>query len=415
MDPLSSIFGLSTPELFAQRELFVTHGPLSRLPAFMRTGPVESIDALCRFYTGPLEVAQGTTENGIQVPVRDVHASALLRLGLTVYFTELRRALPFANGWLRAVEAELGVPECASLAAFTNAVGSGLPLHHDRFDQLFFQIRGTKTFRYAPNDYVHHPDLQFSPTAAAPSEFGRAYRHGFPLSPEELVRDRLQTLVLEPGSAFFMPAGTWHATADQHEESLSLIVVVRAPSRLDLLLNFLEYYAGQSSDWRGRAYGGWSAGERHERERQALTRLMGDLGERLATLPVEDTFGAWTAHGYTLGTLTEYPKQTRYRRFIRLPNSTARFEHDTASGKVRCVVLSGPTNRPQTQVDLAFNAEARPVLDWMLELRRAFTVDEASERFTEFSRDDIEELCACLAQAALLRPLPTPEWDEPGS
>src|SRR5262249_27627441 len=123
-------------------ELTVTHGPLERLPAFMRTGPLESVDSLCRHYTGPLEVAQGSAESGVHVPVRDVHAAALLRLGLTVYFTELRRSLPFAGNWLKGLEASLGVPECASLAAFANATGSGLSLHHDRFDQLFFQLRG---------------------------------------------------------------------------------------------------------------------------------------------------------------------------------------------------------------------------------------------------------------------------------
>lgn len=411
-DPLTSIFGVSTRELFLKRALFVTHGALERFPTFMRTGALESVDSLCRSYSGPLEVSQGTPESGIQVPVRDVHATALLRLGLTVYFTELRRALPFAGAWLKALESALGIPECTSLAAFANAEGSGLSLHHDRFDQLFFQLKGKKRFRYAPNRWAENPDLQFSPIAAAPTEFGRAYRGGFPRSTDELVRDELTTLVLEPGSAFFMPAGTWHTTAEQEEESLSMVVVVRAPSRLDLLLNLLDYYAGQAPEWRARAYGAWSNDASASAEHAALKRLTAELGSRLATLDTRAAYGAWSAHGFATGSLAEYPRGLGYERFIRLPNSTARIEPSDVPGKLRCVVSSGPTSRPQTRFELAFNAEARPVLDWVLDLGRAFTLAEASARFEDFPSADLAELFAWLGHAALIRPLPAPEWDE---
>ncbi len=129
-------------------------------------------------------------------------------------------------------------------------------------------------------------------------------------------------------------------------------------------------------------------------------------------LPAEDAFGAWTAHGYTTGSLVDYPRKARFARFIRLPNSTARIETSDQPGKLRCVVLSGPTSRPQAQTELAFNAEARPVLEWVLELGRAFTVAEASERFEQFAPDDLRDLFAWLGHAALIRPLPAPEWDD---
>jgi hypothetical protein len=411
-DPLTSIFGVATPELFRKDALFVTHGALERFPTFMRTGALESVDSLCRSYTGPLEVSQGTPENGIQVPVRDVHAAALLRLGLTVYFTELRRSLPFAGAWLKALEGALGIPECTSLAAFANAQGSGLSLHHDRFDQLFFQLKGKKRFRYAANRWAQNPDLQFSPIAAAPTEFGRAYRGGFPRSTEELVREELTTLVLEPGSAFFMPAGTWHTTAAQDEESLSMIVVVRAPSRLDLLLNLLDYYAGQAPEWRARAYGAWSKETPAAAEHDALKRLTAELGARLATLDTRTAYGAWSAHGFATGSFTEYPRALGYERFIRLPNSSARIESSDIPGKVRCVVSSGPMSRPQIKIELAFNAEARPVLDWVLDLGRAFTLAEASARFEDFAPAELADLFAWLGHAALIRPLPAPDWDD---
>lgn len=410
-DPLSSIFGVSARELFAKRELFATHGALERLPAFMRTGPMENVDSLCGNYSGALEIAQGNAESGVQVPVQGVHASVLLRLGLTVYFTELRRALPFAHGWLKGLENVLGVPECTSLAAFANARGSGLSLHHDRFDQLFFQLRGRKRFRHAPNRLVEQPDVQFSPAAAAPPEFGRAYRHGFPPNGTSGLLERLETLVLEPGSAFFMPAGTWHTTAGQDEESLSMVVVVRAPSRLDVLLTYLDQYAGQSPDWRARPYGAWAGDATAEAEHATFARLLSDLTRRMPGLLTAQAFAAWSAHGYATGSLPEYPRTLPCERFIRLPNATARIEPSDLPGKLRCVVLSGPTSRLPVK-ELAFDAEARPLLAWVLELDRAFTVDEAAEKFAPIAREPVAELLVSLAQAGIIRPLPGPEWDE---
>jgi hypothetical protein len=412
-DPIEDIFGVSARALFAERELFVQHGSLERFPAFMRTGPMESTDALCRVYVGGIEVANGSVADGVQIPVNDAHPAVLLRLGLTVYFSDLRRVIPPSQPWLRRLESSLGLPECASIMAFANAPGSGLSLHHDRYDQLFFQIRGEKQLRHAPNGFVKTPDVQFSPFAASMAEWGQSYRHGFPLTSEEVLTSRdFETAHLKPGSAFFMPGGTWHTTAEQETDSLSLVVAVRAPSRLDLLQNLLRYYAGQAPEWRARSYGGWpSEGDVETHEQQSLAALMLDLGERLRTLPASDAFGAWTSHAYTVGSQTEYPRRTRFQRFIRLPNSSVRFEDDAALGKLRCIVHSGPTNRPQAQTVLAFHPEARPIVDWVLATHAAFTVNQIADLFTDFTRDDIQDLLAWLAHAALIRPLPAPEWE----
>jgi len=253
-DPLQQIFGLAAPELFTSRELVARHGALERFPSFMREGALESIESLCKSYVGSVEVAKGSVVEGIQTAVNGVHPTALLKLGLTVFFSDLRRALPKSNEWLRQLETSLGLPECASMMAFANAAGSGLSLHHDRYDQLFFQIRGSKRFQYAPNGYVENPDVQFSPYGPAHPDFGRSYRRGFPLTSEEVLKKQFQTVELQPGSAFFMPSGTWHTTAEQPSDSLSLVVAVRAPSYLEVLQNLLGYYASQSGLTSSRVY-----------------------------------------------------------------------------------------------------------------------------------------------------------------
>jgi 50S ribosomal protein L16 3-hydroxylase len=411
-DPIRELFGIPAMELFAGKELVVQHGALDRFPSFMRTGMMESIESVSRGYAGPLQVANGSAIHGVQIAVVGAHASALLRLGLTVYFTDLDRALPESNAWLRDIETALGLPECASLSAFANAPGSGLALHHDRFDQLLFQVQGEKEFRYAPNGFVENPDVQFSLCGAAPPDWAQTYRHGFPLTGEEVVARDLSTATLKPGSAFFMPAGTWHTTAGQESESLSVVVVVRAPSRLAIVLNLLRHYAGQSPEWRARSYGGWAAaGPATNLEQQKVGALMVDLAERLPTLPPRDAYGAWWSEGFTNGTQGQYPLEARFDRYVRLPNSSVRYEGVATSGLATCIVRSGPTDRPQAQTVLAISNEVRPVVDWVLQTHAAFSVDDACRAFDECARGDLETLFAWLSHAALIRPLPAPEWD----
>jgi len=407
---MRDLFGVAAPELFASKELVVSHGPVERLPAFMRAGLMASVETLCRGYAGPLQVSQGTPRDGVQLAVSGAHAAALLRLGVTVYFVELDRALPDAAPWLRGLEASLGLPECASLAAFVNAPGSGLSIHHDRFDQLLIQIRGEKEFRHAPNGFVENPDVQFTPIGAAQPDWAHVYRHGFPSTTDEVLARGMTPVTLRPGSALFMPAGTWHTTAGQPGESLSVVVVIRAPSRLALLLNLLRHYAGQSPAWRARSYAGWTSGAAAEREHQALATLMSDLGERLRTLPAGDAYKAWLSEGFTTGTQGQYPLDVRFARYIRLPNSSLRYHAGDAPELLRCTVLSGPTDRPQAETTLAINDDVRPVIDWVLGTTAAFSVDDACRAFPDCERDELEVLFAWLSHAALIRPLPAPEW-----
>jgi hypothetical protein len=410
VDPLEAVFGKPALDLFASTELVASHGPLERFPAFMRSGPMANIEALCRHYAGPVEIAAGSSRDGGQVAVRDAHPVALLRLGLTVYFSDMRRSLPESQAWLKGIEQSLGLLDCTTLGAFANSRGSGLAIHHDRFDQLLFQISGEKQFRYSPNGYVERPDVQFSPVASVPADWGQTYRRRFPLTADEVLSREFRTITLKPGSAFFMPSGTWHTTSDQPGEALSLVVAVRAPSRLALLLNYLGYYAGQSPAWRAPAYRGF--GDRPESEHAEFAALFDDLAKRMHSLPAANAFGAWATHGYTTGTQSEYPLGARFARYIRLPNSRVELEPDVDPTQLRCTVSSGSVNRPQARVTLGVHVESRPVLDWVLRVARAFSVDEVCTTFPDYPREELEHLFAMLSHAALLRPIPAPEWDE---
>ena len=404
---------MSALELFRGRAFAVSHGSVERLPAFMREGLLSSIESLCRGYTGQLDVAGGSADDGLQVPVADVNAWALLKLGLTVYFKDLRRVLPAAPAFLQQLESALGLPVCAGLSGFVNAPGSGLSLHHDRFDQLLFQIRGRKRFRYLANRYVEQPSVQFTPFAPAPAEWAQSYRAGFPRSTRALLEEPLESVELEPGSVIFMPGGLWHTTAEQPDHALSLVVAVRAPSRLDVALNLIRYYATQAPAWRESAYGGWSAEPAlAEGAQRAFARLFSELGERMTRFPTEDAFASLSLDSFGKGTSSEYPQGARFARFIRLPNASVRFEEDAALGKLRCVVQSGPFSRPPIETVLAFETHARGVVEWVLQLDRAFSTIELCDRFEDFQVSELLDLLEGLARASLIRPLPAIEWDE---
>src|SRR5690606_29533534 len=149
-----------------------------------------------------------------------------------VFFRDLGPLLPEAAAWLQTFDEALGVPDCARLSAFANAKGSGLPVHHDRSDHVLLQLQCTKTLRLRPNGYVEHPDVPSSPFGPTAPEWARAYQAGFPADARELEEGAWTSVTLEPGSALFLPAGTWHTTADQLEPCLTAVVVLQAPSRL---------------------------------------------------------------------------------------------------------------------------------------------------------------------------------------
>ena len=138
---------------------------------------------------------------------------------------------------------------------------------------------------------------------------------------------------------------------------------------------------------------------------------MADLAERLPTLSPSDAYGAWWSEGFTNGTQGQYPMHARFDRYVRLPNSSVRYEVARTSGLDTCIVRSGPTDRPQAETALAISDEVRPVIDWVLQTQAAFSVEDASRAFDGCAHDDLEKLFAWLSHAALIRPLPAPEWD----
>lgn len=409
-DPLELLYGRSTRALFAAGEVVVVHGPADRLPSWMRSGPLEHVAALSSAYKGPLEIAQGPTSSrvagqefvgqGGQARVQGARADMLLRLGLTVFFADITKTVRESADFLRSVEAALGVPPCSVAGVFANAPGSGLPWHHDSHDQLFIQLVGKKTFCHVAERGIDSPGIPFSPTSIVHPDYAAVYADGFVESAEAIERKGIVTTTLQPGSCLFLPAGTFHRTADQPEAALSLIVAVRPPSRLDLLVAALRHGALASPRWRAPAYGLFPAeGESQSPSLATLPADLARLAQQLGELTEPDLVRAWLSLPRGKSDL---PKRSPFSRYLRVPSTELDWEPPTGD-VITCAVRPVDAALP-SRLQLA--RVAQPIVDHVLASTRAFDSEEISRQFPEFDEEDLRELLDQLLRAGLLCPVP---------
>ncbi len=427
LDPLRQLFERSALSLVAERKFVIKHGEIERFPEWMRSGPLANIENLCRAHRGNYEIAHGAEEKatsaqpngfiaaGGQTSAAGSSAAAFLRLGLTVYFGQVDGLVPAGKEFLTALETALGLPPCASLSAFANAPGSGLPFHHDAHDQLLLHLSGHKKFDVAAREAVPFPGISVSPSGPTPRHFETIYERGFAESDEDIAATGVTTHVLEPGSCLFMPAGTWHRTAGQDEPCLSLAISLQAPTRLEIIQGALSYLAGQSADLRAPAYGffprAW--GNQQDASAPQSERNLAEQEMLAAVHSVSQLVPRLDAHAlrrcafmrrHRDGDARGYLADPGDERYIRLPGSKFRFE-ESSNGTVRLVV------RTAHSIDegiLEFHRDAVPLVEAIAQTRAAFDRRELAARFTDFEEEEVFSFLEQLASVGLLRPLAVP-------
>lgn len=125
--------------------------------------------------------------------------------------------------------------------AFAARPSKGLLWHWDKHHLIILQVIGQKRFKIAKNQFFEAPSVP-------PVQYDGWRKGMLPWLVGALGRTRIdgselpsehEEIVLSPGDALFMPAGTWH-TAETLQDSLHLAYAVKVPTLPELLIAYLQ-------------------------------------------------------------------------------------------------------------------------------------------------------------------------------
>lgn len=233
-------------------------------------------------------------------------ALAFYAAGHTLEILELEH--PALAAWSAQLEGELHLPPGQiHVNAFASRKSRGARTHFDAQENIAVQLKGAKTWRFAPNRHVRYPSYNLTldrPELAPPGLYAQA-PDGFPAA----MPDDAQVCEMTPGAVLFLPRGHWHDTETREGESLHLQIMVEAPTWrqvLDFLLKTNPLF--ESLDWRSPVLDAWVEGapnpallpglaERLERTARALRQAAegAEAAEAAKVLGSEDTVSEFIA------------------------------------------------------------------------------------------------------------------------
>lgn len=220
------------------------------------------------------------------IHVQPSDALKVYRNNMTLVFDSMQSQDATIAASLKQIRQDLGLVTggeendlCkARSIAYATPAGCGTRLHFDANANFVIQIRGTKTWRLAPNESVEYPTERF--TAGSPEMPAALEKQCHAPLIDELPDDSM-TCVMKPGCVLFVPRGFWHETTTE-EESLSLNFTFSQPTWADVFTKSLQEVLLSSPDWRELADG--LQGADAARRDQAIQRfefLVKNLTEEL--------------------------------------------------------------------------------------------------------------------------------------
>jgi len=375
---------------------FVSEGDPGRLPAFLRAKELQSCEALARVNDGAVWQSNGP-KSSYMMPIDKRTAEFVYKMGLTLYFTDITRAVPGAKAFVRQLEADLGLnPGTCRVSAWASPSESGAACHYDAHDIISIQLRGTKQFELAPVEGLRNPyGTQYSSGATRPEDDAfPQMATGFPVSRDADFR----TLVLEPGSVLFFPRGTWHRTYASGD-SLAVAFVLEPPSAADCVLDELRYVLLQDPDWRQPLYGAWGEGRERAGAFEKIAALLDELPDLARAIKPEHIALAKLPEDRRLARID------RTSRFQRIPDvtiTTAPPPGEATQPGIR-IVRRPEDGSEETLANLKVPQQAMAVLNWLIERDAAFGAEELAAAFPDIPFDGLQKLLQSCARGGLLR------------
>lgn len=178
------------------------HGNLDRLPDYLRSDALRSFAKLAARYHGNITFGNAATGNRTAI-AKDVPATLLRQMGLSLYLPDLAAYVPGTEEFLRGLELELGAqPGTARIGAFAAAVHNGVTSHFDAEEVISVQLEGEKRFYITPMREIPYPyGMQFGPGYASFDDLYPQIAAGIP----KIDDTDFLCVEMRPGSVLFMP------------------------------------------------------------------------------------------------------------------------------------------------------------------------------------------------------------------
>lgn len=339
----------------------VSHGPPSRLAGLCEEPRLQDIERVLAAHKGETRVVFTDSEGKYcQSYVEPQQARTLYRGGMTVCLTHLHRSLPLVDAWVRALEKDLGLPPgLGQCNAYVSPPGKGFSKHFDNREVLVLQLQGSKTWWVQENREVAWPSHNYVLGENPPPVLAAYFEGG----EEKDLTAPIEEVHLEPGSALYLPRGTWHAT-DAAAHSLSLTFGFFPPSHLEVLLDGLAHRLMAREAWRRPVGALWGDGPQLEGSKRRMATLLTELAEDLASWDAEELLLR-----FNQGTEPAGPAGRRLER-----QAGARLDAVTANGTFKAVIEGVGDEILEVEVE----EEMVPMLRWLAAAPPSLTLQEAN-------------------------------------
>lgn len=396
---LGRLFAPLAPKRFLAEHwptrLCAGHGEPRRLEGLCELAPLRDIAHLLSVFRGDAKLVFSDAEGRHrELAAEPLQALALYQAGLTVCCAAISEWVPGVRAWADRLGEELGVPaRLVGCNAYASRSGGGFGKHWDSHEVIIVQLVGSKRWSVAESSEVSFPHTNYIAGGEMPQEL-QAY---LPEAPPRAMPPGTVEVELRPGSALFLPRGTWHATSATEGDSLSLTFGFNLPSRLELVLQHLRSRLVLHPRWREPAWDLGAGAGRRERMAAQLSPLLAELAGDLGHLDGAEVLRSFDAraprHEAPAGERAG-PGGRRSARRFRRPEGVS-LEVRTPSGE-DAEAIDGGEAPEEPLATVAIRTPGGDALELEVEADMAGAFEWIRDRVEPFSEDDLHEAAAHL-------------------